>query len=145
VSAFVSGKSRPPARETETSLDEPALLTGLSVLIVEDQLLIAMDVENILAQNGAGIIDTAATSAEALRVLARKAPSIAILDVNLGVGTSIPIAERLAKLRIPFVFATGYGDNAIIPDAMAEVPVIRKPYDASTLVGVLLSELKRNS
>ena len=145
VSAFVSGKSRPPARETETSLDEPAPLTGLSVLIVEDQLLIAMDVENILAQNGAGIIDTAATSAEALRVLARKAPSIAILDVNLGVGTSMPIAERLAKLRIPFVFATGYGDNAIIPDALAEVPVIRKPYDASTLVSVLLSELKRNS
>lgn len=143
VSPIVARKRVPPMLGAERAPEHPAPLAGLSVLVVEDQLLIAMDVENVLAEHGAGFIDTAATSAEALRVLSRKVPSIAILDVNLGMGTSIPIADRLTKLDIPFVFATGYGDAAIIPEAMAHVPVVRKPYDAPALIAAVLSELKR--
>jgi light-regulated signal transduction histidine kinase (bacteriophytochrome)/CheY-like chemotaxis protein len=143
VSPMAPGRSKQPVKPSEPDVEHSSLLSGLSVLIVEDQLLIAMDVENILSQHGARSIDTAATSAEAISVLSRKIPSIAILDVNLGAGTSIPIAERLVKLGVPFVFATGYGDTTIIPASLAHIPLVRKPYDAQALISSLAPELAR--
>jgi two-component sensor histidine kinase/CheY-like chemotaxis protein len=107
------------------------------VLLVEDQLVIAIDVETMLSAAGADPIDTAATAAEALRILSSARPDIGVLDVNLGSGTSLPVADELIKRGVPFIFATGYGDRAIIPARLAHVPVIRKPYDSETLTQAL--------
>ncbi|RYX94871.1 MAG: GAF domain-containing protein [Bradyrhizobiaceae bacterium] len=118
--------------------DKPvASLRGLNVLMVEDQLLIAMDVETMLAGEGVTRVETAASSTEALASLVRFKPDIAILDVNLGSGTSVPVAHMLRELGVPFVFATGYGETSLIPAALEHVPVIRKPYDVVSLVTAL--------
>jgi light-regulated signal transduction histidine kinase (bacteriophytochrome)/CheY-like chemotaxis protein len=118
-----------------------ASMRGLNMLMVEDQLLIAMDVQIMLTGQGAASVETASTVQEALHVLARVTPDVAILDVNLGNGTSLPVAHALRERGIPFVFATGYGENTLIPAAMSEVPVVRKPYDVAALVDALTSAL----
>jgi len=124
-------------RDTEARLD------GLKILLVEDQLVIAMDAEMMLAGKGASTIETAASSGEALRKLAHFTPDAAVLDVNLGTETSLPVAEELARRSIPFVFATGYGDNIMVPQSFA-APTIRKPYDEFTLARALNTALDRD-
>ncbi|WP_029618151.1 HWE histidine kinase domain-containing protein [Pseudorhizobium marinum] len=108
----------------------------VELLLVEDQMLIAADVETILADHGFDRVTTAPSAAEALRHLERYTPHIAILDVNLGNGTSMPVAQELLRREIPFVFATGYSDRSIIPENL-DVPVLRKPYETSALIHAL--------
>ena len=79
-------------------------------------MLIAMDAEAILTDAGARRVVTVSSVAEAQTRIRERLPDVAVLDVNLGVGTSVEIAEDLARLGVPFVFATGYGDGAQIPD-----------------------------
>jgi light-regulated signal transduction histidine kinase (bacteriophytochrome) len=124
-----------PARGAEPR--PTALPADLAVLLVEDQILIAMDVEAILEEAGVARVTTAGTIAEAQAALSAGRPDVAILDVNLGQTTSIPLADALARLQIPFAFATGYGDAAVIPDAHRAAPLLRKPYDAAALVACL--------
>lgn len=109
----------------------------LAILLVEDQMLIAMDAEGMLADHGFTSVATASSAAEALRHIRSRPVAAAILDVNLGDSTSLPIAEVLRDKQVPFVFATGYGDGGTIPPEFAEVPVVRKPYDALALVQAL--------
>ncbi|MNI92602.1 two-component response regulator [compost metagenome] len=84
---------------------------------------------------------TASSEAEALKLLASHTPDVAVLDINLGTGTSIAVAEALTSLGIPFLFATGYGDSMNIPDHLKHVPVVRKPYDAASILHNLESLL----
>ncbi len=118
--------------------EEPAAprLSG-TALIVEDNLIIAMSAEVILLDLGARHVETAASVAEALRGVARLQPSFALLDLNLGTENSIPVAERLAELKVPFIFATGYGERAPIPQELSAVPVIQKPYTQETIEAAL--------
>lgn len=115
---------------TSYSSEEP-----LRVFLVEDQMLIAMDVEYMLESHGITNIETATSSAMALDKLKSLAPDVAILDINLGSDTSIPVAHELLRRKIPFMFATGYADGIMIPDDFSHVPVIRKPYDEDSLLG----------
>jgi len=79
-------------------------------------------------------IQVASTVAAAIDILRQLRPDFAILDYNLGRENSIPLAERLHAQGIPFLFATGYGDTAIVDERFRDYPVITKPYDASTLL-----------
>lgn len=110
-----------------------ATFAGKRVLIVEDQLLIAMDLERILEDWGAEILATSTSPSEALAVLRRERPDVAVLDVNLGDTTSEPVAAALSSAGVPFIFATGYGDGSAIPEGYESVPVVRKPYDAQSI------------
>lgn len=116
---------------------------GLSVLLVEDQMLIAMDAEAMLEDEGIEQIIVASSAQEALSRVANARLSAAVLDVNLGEGTSLPVADELTRRGIPFVFATGYGDGSVIPERFAEVPVIRKPYDGGSLAAALSKALAK--
>ena len=109
-------------------------LTGARVLLVEDQMLIALDLENILADHGITDVVTASSATDAIRRLQDFAADVAILDVNLGAETSAPVADELIRRGIPFAFATGYGDSAAIPKRFAAVPVVRKPYEARSII-----------
>ncbi|GLK78638.1 HWE histidine kinase domain-containing protein [Methylopila turkensis] len=114
---------------------QPAAPLGdIRLLLVEDQMLIAMDVEAMLAASGMTNVSTSGSAADALRHLMQFAPDAAVLDVNLGDGTSIAVAEELVRRNIPFVFATGYGDRSMIPEVFSDIPVVRKPYDAQALI-----------
>lgn len=115
-------------------------LKEVELLLVEDQMLIAADVEAMLAEHGIEKVTTTPSVAEAFRKLKEFTPDAAILDVNLGSDTSLSIAEELMRRDVPFVFATGYSDRAAIP-ARFSVPVVRKPYEAAVLIGALTKVL----
>lgn len=124
---------------TETSRGK---LSG-TVLIVEDNLIIALGAEDILMELGAQQVETAASVAQALLAIDQNRPSFALLDLNLGRENSIPVGEKLQSLGIPFIFATGYGERAPIPEQLGRVPVIQKPYTYK-VVEAALGTAKQN-
>lgn len=131
-----------PAENRMPVTESTPMEAGISVLLVEDQVLIAMDAEMMLADAGIENVVTASSSADALNRLKTFTPAVAILDINLGRDTSVPVAEELARLGIPFVFATGYDDRSIVPEGFADVPVVRKPYDSAALLKALTDRLQ---
>ncbi len=110
---------------------------GHTVLLVEDSLIIAMDAEDILTSLGAARIMPAATVRTALAEIERQPPTVALLDINLGDQTSLPVAERLREMGVPLIFATGYGDQAMLPDTLADVIVVQKPYSRDGVLAAL--------
>jgi CheY-like chemotaxis protein len=104
------------------------MLAGRDVLLVEDSLIIALDAEDIVGRLGAATVSTAATIEGALDLIEETRPSVAMLDINLGDSTSFAIADRLASLDIPFLFATGYGEQAQLPPQHRGRTVVQKPY-----------------
>jgi light-regulated signal transduction histidine kinase (bacteriophytochrome)/CheY-like chemotaxis protein len=112
-------------------------LKGQCVLLVEDSLIVAMDAEDILHLLGAERVVAAANIRTATEELNREAIEIAILDVNLGDQTSLPIAEELVRRGIPFLFATGYGEQARFFPDMENVPIVQKPYQAAGIAKAL--------
>jgi light-regulated signal transduction histidine kinase (bacteriophytochrome) len=104
------------------------LLLGKRVLLVEDSLIIALDAEDILRRHGAHHVATDGTVAGAISSVEYQRPDLAILDINLGDHDSFPIARRLVELDIPFMFATGYGEQAQLPGELRDKIVLQKPY-----------------
>ena len=132
--------SKAPVEQSVTPVvAAEGVLDVASVLIVEDQMLIAIDVEGMLASHGVRDIVTVSSTASALQRLRDFAPDVAILDVNLGAETSLPVAEELTRRGVPFVFATGYADTTMIPPAFKSVTIVRKPYEAAALIAALTS------
>jgi len=134
----------PAARplETESAAGEDQNLRGARVLIVEDAVLLALELETGLAEAGAVIIGPAYELEEALALLDQQIDA-AVLDANLNGRSVTPVAEALAARGTPFVFATGYGDAGGGPSGF-DAPIIRKPYDV-TQVAAAVAELLRRS
>ncbi|MNE82938.1 hypothetical protein D3C80_1797100 [compost metagenome] len=64
----------------------------------------------------------------ALEFIDAARPTVAMLDINLGDRHSYPIADRLAEVGVPFIFATGYGEQANPPIKHRGRPIVQKPY-----------------
>jgi two-component system, response regulator PdtaR len=96
---------------------EPLSSSGRVVLVVEDEFLIAMDLELLLQRHGWRVLGPAATVDEALRLLAGERPDVALLDVNLRGGLVTPVAEELRARGVPFVLASAYA----FPEPQASV------------------------
>jgi CheY-like chemotaxis protein len=107
------------------------------ILIVEDDPIIAIDFEDRLLGFGAKRVRTVASVARALQAIEQRAPDFALLDVELVRETSFAIAERLASLKIPFVFVTGYGVEVRIPRELAKRPRLQKPCSSEALEAAL--------
>lgn len=107
---------------------------NLNVLVLEDQALIAINLENILLDFGADRVETAVNIEKAISLLENFRPDIAILDINIGSETSMSFAMKLLKENIPFIFATGYADNSMIPRGMRDIPIIHKPFDEQSII-----------
>lgn len=105
-----------------------------SVLVVEDQFLVALDTEQALRRAGAIDVRLSSSVRDALRTLTNFVPEAAVLDFTLVDGTGIDVAARLTELHVPFVFATGYGSGLPIPAAYSHVPVVRKPFTVDELI-----------
>lgn len=112
--------------------DAPLPASGGRALVVEDNMIVAMEAEDILRELGFGQTESVASVATALQQIEAARPDFALLDVNLGRESSFPVADRLSELGVPFVFATGYGDNAAVPPAHAERPRLSKPFNADS-------------
>ena len=120
-----------------SSLGRRAKLTGKRVLVVEDEALVSMMVEDELRDAGATVLGPAACVADAMRLVEAAAAdggiSVAVLDINLEGRHVGPVADRLAALGVPFLFATGYGGNRDAGGHGA-APVLEKPFDTERLV-----------
>ncbi|KAB2786736.1 GAF domain-containing protein [Brucella anthropi] len=120
---------------------EKTHINGMKILVVEDQSLIALDMENTLRKLGAEHIHLASSAPEAFEMIERSKPNLAILDFNLGDRTSENIAELLLKLKIPFLFTTGYSDRVLIPEKLRDVTIVRKPISNSAVAAAINSVL----
>ena len=127
-------RSNPEPREASDI--HPVLedaLTGLRLLLVEDSLIIALDAEDILRRLGARAVMTEGNVSDAISAIHTDPPDIAILDINLGNHDSFAIADALAEAEIPFMFATGYGKQMVLPEAHRNRIVLQKPYTMASL------------
>lgn len=111
------------------------------VLVVEDEFLVAADLEESLTELGYRVLGPFPTVAEALSWLAEDKPDAAVLDVNIRGEFIFPVAERLAELGVPFVFCTGYADIGVIPDDLEPLATLSKPCTPATLARALQSKL----
>ena len=103
-----------------------------SFLLVEDEALIRMMLFNMLEELGHAVVADAGRIEDALRLAHDPSFEIAILDINLGGPTSTPVAEILARRSVPFVFASGYGQDDI-PEGFKNRPMLRKPFQMDDL------------
>ncbi|OWU76138.1 chemotaxis protein CheY [Marinibacterium profundimaris] len=106
-------------------------------LVVEDNMIIALDASDGLTDLGAERVHTAASVAQALAILDQVPIRFALVDVNLGSENSLPVAEACAARGIPFAMATGYGENEDLLADYPPAPVLRKPYDVEHVRAVL--------
>ena len=102
-------------------------LSGVRILIVEDDYYLATDAETTLRSAGATILGPCGDEGSALAIVAGETLDCAILDVNLGPGPSFHLATTMRTRGIPFVFVTGY-DHDVIPDEFGDVARLQKPY-----------------
>ena len=116
-------------------------LDGFSLLVVDDQILTAMELEEALFERGASAIDLAGTEVKALELLERAVPDAAILDVDLGDETSIALAGELSRRSIPFVFAATDADRALIPAKFHDIAIASKPYSPDQVADLLKEAL----
>jgi CheY-like chemotaxis protein len=117
---------------------------GLMVLVVEDEFLIAMDLEAMLRGHGWRVLGPAATVAEALRLLdGGETPDVALLDVNLRGRTVAPVAEVLRERSVPIVLASAYDQAAPIAEVLAELPNVGKPIHERFLLAALERAMKK--
>ncbi len=141
-SRYVVQSSGPQARrgahrwEPDTSEVAERPLSG-RVLLVEDSMIIALDGEDVLKALGAEDVVVAPSLRQALAAVDQTPPSFALLDVNLGTETSLPVADLLAERGIPFIFASGYGDQFDPGPGHRDVPVAHKPYRAESLASLI--------
>ena len=106
----------------------------LKVLVVEDESLVALDIENMLEEMGCKVVASVPRLVRALDLASRLDFDLAVLDINLAGEVVYPLAFRLAARGIPFVFSTGYS-TASLPPELSDRPILKKP--------VMLANLKR--
>ena len=99
---------------------------NLRILLVEDEAIIAIMIEDMLADLGCEVVGPAANVADAASLAQTERLAGAFLDVNLGGASIYPVADLLAERRIPFVFVSGYGPAAI-EARFVGTPVLSKP------------------
>jgi CheY-like chemotaxis protein len=145
-SRIKAGPSPHSASQTMGVPNDPGVQAGQprpvpsDILIVEDNFIIALDLEAMLRDLGVESIRTANSVHAALEIIAAKPPQFGLIDVNLGEEKCFDIAERLRELGIPFVFTTGYGDSYAFPLHFAETRIMSKPYTVEALRDMILSD-----
>jgi CheY-like chemotaxis protein len=108
----------------------------LRILIVEDEMLVAMNIEDMLLELGHEVAGLASRLGPALALAREGRFEAAMLDVNLAGEASFPVADILIERGIPFLFATGYGRQGI-EERYRDRPILQKPFRAAELGAAL--------
>jgi DNA-binding response OmpR family regulator len=116
-------------------------LAGKRVLIVEDEMLVAVLIEDLMAELGCSTVGPCGSVAMALDTIRTESFDLAVLDVNLDGELVYPVAEALAERQIPFLFLSGYGDEAI-PPGHRDWRVCAKPFRADDLANMMSAALE---
>lgn len=112
------------------------------ILIVEDEMLVAMFIEDTVLDLGHQVVGPAMRLETALDIAASEDIDFAILDINLAGKQSFPVADRLCERGIPFMFASGYG-AAGLTAPYQEAPVLQKPFAPEQIESALKTQLCR--
>ena len=115
---------------------------GPLVLVVEDEVLIAMDLERTLRLHGYRVLGPATTVGAALRLLDGEAPDAALLDVNLRGEMVTPVAEALRERGVPFVLASAYDGAQLTAVILAGAPNVGKPTNGRRLLTALAEAVR---
>ncbi len=110
--------------------------SGRRILVVEDEVMVAWTLEDMLADLGCEVVGPAARVDQALAMIEAEAVDAVVLDVNLNGEKSYPVADALAARGVPFVFSTGYDKDSLLDDYRS-VPVLQKPYQPTELIDEL--------
>ncbi|WP_407493314.1 HWE histidine kinase domain-containing protein [Pseudooceanicola sp. MF1-13] len=102
-------------------------------LVLEDNMVIALDASDMLAEMGADFVSTASRVSDAFQILQSQKIAFALLDVNLGDETSLPVVRHCLEKGIPAILATGYGSNTDLVEQFPTVPILKKPYTIESL------------
>ena len=113
-------------------MSDESLLSGRRVLIVEDEVMVAWALEDMLTDIGCVIIGPAARVNQALAMIETEVIDVALLDINLNGEKSYPVADALAVRGVPFVFSTGYRQDRM-PDGYKQFPTLQKPFSGEKL------------
>lgn len=120
----------------------PAIV-GKRFLVLDDEFLIALDIQQMLESLGAGGVVCVSSAHEALKAIGA-APKFdhAVLDYRLtGTTSSLDVADALVKAGIPFVFLTGMCGDKQIQRKYPDTPVVEKPYDTKLLIDAITRSL----
>ena len=112
------------------------------ILVVEDEALIAMDLQALLEEAGYRVLGPANSSAAALALLDSDEPDVALLDVNLGRSDVFVVANVLAERKTEVIFLTGHTAQKL-PPAHRHLPLVAKPYLPHVLLQAVKSAVAR--
>ena len=107
-------------------------LSNRKVLVVEDEMMIAMLIEDMLDEFGCKLVGPATNVPRALELIGKEKVDVAVLDLNLDGKDTYAIADALRQKNVPFIFATGYGSTGMRPE-YGDRPVLQKPFQAKDL------------
>jgi CheY-like chemotaxis protein len=112
-------------------------LSGRRVLVIEDEMIVAMLLEDMLADLGCTVLGPAARVDQALTIIAAaRSLDAAVLDVNLNGQKSYPVADALVARGVPFLFTTGYRRDSVM-NGYRSFPQLEKPFKLSELADAL--------
>jgi len=131
-----------PTHAAVSGVTEMGALSGRRILLVEDEALIALDLQQMLNRRGATVIGPAASVSQALDAINTNQIDCALLDLKLGDEIAHVVAAALEQRAIPVVFATAYS-NARLPPGFETHPVIQKPYSEDQLLKLIDSIFDR--
>lgn len=109
----------------------------LAVLVVEDSIITAMDLDRLLKRLGHDVCGPTGRVEQAMALIQAQEIDVAILDINLGNVDSFTIADTLTESGIPFFFLSGYDPQSVLPRRFAEVPCLGKPFDEAQISAAL--------
>jgi CheY-like chemotaxis protein len=134
-------------KDVESLLDiagqEIAHQVATDVLIIEDELLIAMDLETIVGSLGHRVLDVATTKSEALAAVKRHKPGLILADVKLADGSSglDAVREIVAKDQVPIIFITAYPEKVLTGERPEPTFLISKPFQRETVMAIISQAL----
>jgi DNA-binding NarL/FixJ family response regulator len=106
------------------------------VLLVEDQMIVAMQIEDMLHAAGCEVVGPVGTVHGAITLAKEAALDVAVLDIDLDGEKVYPVAEELQARGIPFILATGYGESTL-PENRRDQPRLSKPFQREQLEQLL--------
>jgi CheY-like chemotaxis protein len=121
-------------------------LSGLRILVVEDEFMVADLLTLMLEDLGCIVIGPFADARSGVKAIENNVLDGAVLDANLGGGmTSAPVAAALQAASLPFIVATGYGALTLSDDALDRAPRITKPFNEAELEATAIDVFKGSS
>lgn len=120
-------------------------LRGRRVLIIEDEMLVAMEFESLLQRQGCAVVGPASTVDRALALLDHDQPDAALLDLNLNGEPASAVAVALRTRGVPFVLVTGYGEAQSSEPELQGAPRVDKPVNHHALVRALAQVMDAGS